>query len=232
MRSQIFSLGVAGLVAASFVSFSAHANSRGIDGRSGKQGPTCMASGCHATNSNPISPTVELDGPRSLTAGATGNYTLIIRNGAAVKAGMNVAVSDNGGTLNAGGPDQKILNGELTHSAPKDFNSTSQEARFDFSLVAPATAGNITIYASGNSANGNANNPGDSSATTTLSVEIKSATSNPDAGTGNPDAGTGNPGGGNGDGDKGDDGGCAAAGGPPMVLLLALIAARLRRRRA
>ena len=225
MRSQRFSLGVAGVLAASLFSLTAHANSTGITQRSGKQGATCMAAGCHNTNPSPDAPTVRIDGPTTLTAGSTGNYTLVISGGPAVKAGLNVAVSDNGGTLNKVGTDVKVVSGELTHTAPKPF--TSGEARFDFTLVAPTTNRTVTLYASGNSVNGDANLTGDHATSVTLDVQVTGgSTGSPDGGT--PDAGTDNPG----TGGKEDDGGCSAAGGAPMVLLLALVAARMRRRSA
>lgn len=223
MRSQLYSLGVASLLAASFVSFSAQANSNGITGRSGKQSLTCMTAGCHATNPSPTAPTVALEGPTTLAAGATGTYSIIITGGPAVKAGMNVAVSDNGGAL-AAGADTKLVGVELTHTAAKAFDNNV--AKFDFTLVAPATAGTVTLFGSGNSTNGNNANVGDNAVAATRTIQITGG-STPDAGT--PDAG---PGGGNGDGDAdADDGGCSAAGGAPMVLLLALVAAHLRRRR-
>ncbi|MBN1205967.1 MAG: hypothetical protein JXB05_13705 [Myxococcaceae bacterium] len=207
MQSQRFSLGIAGLVAACLFSLSAHANSTGITQMSGKQGPTCMQAGCHGTNASALTSTVELTGPASLVAGSSGNYSLVIRGGPAVKAGMNVA-TDNG-TLQAGGADQQLVQGELTHKAAKAF--ANNEARFDFSLVAPITPGTVTLYASGNSVNGDGKSDGDRAESKTLSITVTAAAP------------------GNG-GDEEDDGGCAAAGGAPMVLLLGLIAARLRRR--
>lgn len=205
------------MLAACLFSAPAHANLNGIVARSGKQGAgaeqTCMAAGCHSVNPSAATPTVELTGPTTLAAGATGNYTLIIRGGAAVKAGMNVAVSSNGGTLNTTGGDLKALAGELTHTAPKDF--ANNEARFDFTLVAPSAAGTSKLFASGNSTNGNGTNEGDRSASTTLDIQI-TGSSQPDAGM--PDGGT--------DPGKGEDGGgCSAAGGAPLLALLALIAA-------
>jgi uncharacterized protein (TIGR03382 family) len=225
MRAQRNILGVASLMAACFFSFSAQANLNGITARSGKQGQNCMASGCHATNPSPTAPTVQLQGPTTLTAGTTGNYTLVITGGPAVKAGMNVAVSNGGGTLNAG-VGSKVAASELTHSAPKDF--ANNEARFDFTLVAPSSAGSVVMYASGNSTNGNGANTGDNAVSTQITIQVTGGGS-PDAGTGNPDAG----GGGGGDGDGEDDGGCgcAGAGAAPMAMLVALIAANLRRRR-
>lgn len=223
MRLQRFSLGVAGVLAASFFSLTAYANSTGINGRSGKQGVTCMDSACHGANPSSAIPTVELTGPSTLAAGETGNYSLTITGGPGVKAGMNVAVSDNGGTLAKSGTDLKVLAGELTHTAPKAF--TSGQVRFDFSLVAPASSRTVTLYASGNSVNNDANNTLDHSASTTLDVQITGSVSPPDGGT--PDAGTDN----NPPPDTNDKGGCAAAGGAPMALLLAFVAERLLRRR-
>jgi uncharacterized protein (TIGR03382 family) len=214
MQSQRFFLHAAGVLTVCLFSVSAHANLNGIAQRSGKQGgaQTCMAAGCHNVNPSAETPTVELTGPTTLEAGATGNYTLIIRGGAAVQGGMNVAVSNNGGTLNPGAG-LKTLAGEVTHTAPKNF--TNNEVRFDFTLVAPAAAGTSKLFASGNSTNGNGSNDGDRSASTTLDVQITGG-SQPDAGM--PDGGT--------DPGKGeDDGGCSAAGGAPLLALLALIAA-------
>lgn len=215
MQSQRFFLHAAGVLTVCLFSVSAHANLNGIAQRSGKQGAaqTCMAAGCHNVNPSIAIPTVELTGPATLEAGATGTYKLIIRGGAAMKGGMNVAVSNNGGTLNPVGGDLKILAGELTHTAPKSF--TGNELSFDFTLVAPASAGTSKLFASGNSTNDNGSNDGDRSASTTLDIQITGG-SQPDAGM--PDGGT--------DPGKGeDDGGCSAAGGAPLLALLALIAA-------
>jgi uncharacterized protein (TIGR03382 family) len=225
MRVQRNILGITTLVAACFLSFSAQANLNGITGRSSKQGQNCMASGCHATNPSPTAPTVTLQGPTTLEAGATGNYTLVITGGPAVKGGMNVAVSNNGGTLNAGAG-LRVAAGELTHTAPKDF--VNNEVRFDFSLVAPSTAGSVMMYASGNSTNGNGANTGDNAVSTQLTIQVTGGSGTPDAGTGTPDAG----GGGGGDGDDEGGCGCTGAGAAPMAVLLAMVAASLRRRRS
>jgi uncharacterized protein (TIGR03382 family) len=220
MQSQCFFLGAAGVLVACLYSVPAHANLSGIVNRTGKQGSaqTCMAAGCHNVNQSNLVPTLELSGPTTLAAGATGTYTLIIRGGPAVKAGMNVAVSNNGGTLNKVGGDLKVLSGELTHTAPKDF--ANNEARFDFTLVAPAAAGTTRLFASGNSTNGNGNNEGDNAVTMSWDIQI-TGSQQPDAGM-PPDPGGGNDG----------DGGCSAAGGAPLLALLALIAAAGLGRRA
>jgi hypothetical protein len=200
------SLGLAGVVAACLLSVSAHAFSTGISGRSGKQGVTCM-NGCHGANApSPLMPTVELTGPAMLAPGATGDYALIIRGGPAREGGLNVAVSDNGGTLAGTGTDTKILAGELTHTSPKTFPA-SGELRFDFRLTAPDTVGTVTLYGTGNSVNDNGTNAGDQAASDTLEIQVGEA-SKPEE----------------------EDKGCAAAGGPPLGLLLVLLARTLRRR--
>jgi uncharacterized protein (TIGR03382 family) len=214
MRMQRFSLGIAGVLAVFFFSFSAHANKIGITGFSGKGGAAATCSGgCHGVNASSLIPTVELTGPTSLNTGATGNYTLIIRNGPGVKGGMNVAVSSTTATLSNVGTDLRVANRELTHTAPKAF--TANEVRFDFTLVAPPAAGTITLYASGNSTDDGNTSDGDRSVSITKDVQINAETTNPDPV----------------DPPK-DEGGCAAAGGGPFVLLVGLVAARLRRRRS
>ncbi|WP_426755237.1 MXAN_6652 family MXYO-CTERM-anchored protein [Myxococcus sp. Y35] len=205
MRSYLASLGVAGVVSACLVSGSALASSAGMIGRSGKDGASLTCAECHTGGSG--TPTVTIDGPTTLAPGATGNYALIIRGGPASGAGYNVAVSDTNATLNATSGSRKER-GELTHTTTKRF--TNGEARFDFTLVAPATPGTITLYGAGNSVNDNGlDGQGDSSAATTLNINVS------------------NSGGGDDDG-----GGCAAAGGVPLLgAALVLLGTRLRRRR-
>ncbi|KFE68843.1 MXAN_6652 family MXYO-CTERM-anchored protein [Hyalangium minutum] len=223
MQLQKLSLGVAGVMAAFFFSSSALANSTGMTGRSGKTtGQTCM-SGCHGTMAASAAPTVTLEGPATLEAGATGSYKLTISGGPGVKGGLNVAASS--GTVGVVGSDVKVQGGELTHSAAKAF--TSGAVSFDFTFKAPAAAGTATLYASGNSTNGDGTWDGDNAVAITKPITVTAA-SVPDAGTGTPDAGNGN---GDGDGDD-DDSGCSAVGGAPLLALLGLLAAAGLRRRS
>lgn len=226
MQLRKLSLGVAGAMAAFFFSAQAQAYSTGQTDHSGKTAnKTCM-SGCHGTNpGSATAPSVTLEGPETLAAGATGTYKLTITGGPAGKGGLNVAAS--GGTFGVVGSDVKVLSGELTHSAAKAF--TSGAVSFDFTFKAPAAAGTATLYASGNSTNGDGTWDGDRSTSITKAITVTAA-SVPDAGTGTPDAGNGN---GNGDGDGDDDeGGCSAVGGAPLLALLGLLAAAGLRRRS
>jgi len=196
MRASLRTLGV---VSVCLLSTPVLANSTGITGQSGKDGATCNT--CHTGGA---APTVEISGPTTLAPNATGQYTLIIKGGAANVGGFNVAVDNTAAALQAGAGVKK-MGSELTHSEAKAF--ANGEARFDFSLVAPAS-GTVKIFGTGNSANKDFNSTGDRSAATTLSVTVSA--------------------------DEGEDEskGCSATGGAPM-LLLALASAtltRLRRR--
>jgi hypothetical protein len=199
----------AGVLTVCLMSAPALANSAGITGYSGKSSATCTT--CHAAGA--AMPTVQISGPTTLEAGATGQYTFIIKGGPGVKGGFDVAVDNAAASLTAGTGSKKV-GSELTHSVPKAFSAG--EVRFDFSLVAPAAGGTVMIFGTGNSVNGDGveNVVGDSSATTSLSVLVNAPATNP--------------------GTNEDEGGCSSIGGAPVMLLSLLAGARtlLRRRRA
>jgi MYXO-CTERM domain-containing protein len=203
MRSILPSVGA---VAVCLVAGSAFANSTGISGRSGKQSVSCTASGCHGGGAS--TPTVTLEGPTALTAGQTGSYAVIITGGPGAKAGMNVATE--GGTLTAGSG-SKTMSSELVHALPKTFANGS--ARFDFSLVAPATNGTVKLFAAGNSVNGDNAATGDAHANATLDITVTGGTDPvvPDK--------------------EEDGGGCSAAAGAPAALVAVFAALAARRRK-
>ncbi|WP_375758223.1 MXAN_6652 family MXYO-CTERM-anchored protein [Corallococcus exercitus] len=187
----------------------AFATSTGITGNSSKDGATCNT--CH---NGGAAPTVELEGPTTLEKGATGQYTFIIRGGAAKTGGVDIAVDNTGASLVAG-TGMKKLGSELTHSAPQAFTGT--ELRFNFSLVAPATDVTLNLFGAGNSANADQKSDGDRAAATKLSIKV---------GNGSPvaeDPGK----------DEGEDsGGCTAASSAPVwALVLAGLPLAVRRRR-
>ncbi|WPB75151.1 MXAN_6652 family MXYO-CTERM-anchored protein [Archangium violaceum] len=195
------SYAAAGVLTACLLSAPAFANSAGMTGNSGKSAATC--SSCHTGGS---APTVTLTGPSSLAAGATGQYKLTITGGPGLRGGFNVAVDNTAASLEPGTGSKKQSN-ELTHTAPKP--AASGAITFDFSLVAPPSAGTVKIFAAGNSVNGDNNSTGDGAATTSLTVNV----------TGNNEP-------------QEEEGGCSSAGGAP-VLAFALTTglALLRRRR-
>ncbi|MFE8595703.1 MXAN_6652 family MXYO-CTERM-anchored protein [Archangium violaceum] len=195
------SYAAAGVLTACLLSAPAFANATGATGYSGKSAATCST--CHTGGS---APTVTLTGPTSLAAGATGQYTLTITGGPGLRGGFDVAVDNTAASLEPGTGSKKQSN-ELTHTTPKP--AASGAITFDFSLVAPPSAGTVKIFAAGNSVNGNGTEAGDASATTTLTVNV----------TGNNEP-------------QEEEGGCSSAGGAP-VLAFALTTglALLRRRR-
>lgn len=190
-----------GVLSACLLSAPAFAESPGKTGYSGKSGATCTA--CHSGGS---ATTVELTGPTSLAAGATGQYKLTISGGPGVKGGMNVAVDNTAASLEPGTDTRKASN-ELTHKAPKPASGGT--ITFDFTMVAPPSAGTVKLFAAGNSVNGNGAESGDMSATTSLSVNVTGSNEPED-----------------------EKGGCSSTGGAP-VLAFALAAGMplLRRRR-
>ncbi|TSC24478.1 hypothetical protein FOF48_25805 [Corallococcus sp. Z5C101001] len=189
----------------------AFATSTGITGQSGKDGVTCST--CHKGGEMP---TVVLEGPTTLEPGATGQYTFIIRGGAAKTGGVGIAVDSTAANLQAG-TGMKKLGNELTHTAPQAFTGT--ELRFNFSLVAPSTDVTLTVFGAGNSTNADQGSDGDRAASTKLSVKVGNGSPVVDPVPG-------------GEGDGG--GGCTAASSAPVwaLALMALpLAARRRRQR-
>ena len=154
----------------------AQASSGGVTGRSGKSAAmTCV--GCHAVTG--AAPTVTLEGPASLTAGSTGNvYTLRITGGPAVKAGMNVAVSGTAAVLRPVALNTQKIGAELTHLAGGKLFAAGV-AEFLFTLDAPAAAGSVTIFASGQSCNGTGSTGGDHQGLATKMVSISPPANTP-----------------------------------------------------
>lgn len=109
---------------------------------------------CHG-QSNAVS--VVIDGPASLAPGATGNYTVTITGGPLAKAGTNIAASS--GTLASADNFLQLISGELTHTSPK--TPANSKVTFSFKYTAPLATGTVTLYANGNSVNGNNQSSGD-----------------------------------------------------------------------
>lgn len=138
------------VVASSFLFYSF---STGITGKTKKNGQGCT---CH--NSSPsTSVNVVIDGPSQLNTGETGNYTVTITGGTLTRGGTNIAAS--AGTLIAG-TGLQLLSEELTHTSP--MAPSNNAVTFSFQFTAPATAGNVTLFANGNSVNFNGSSSGDS----------------------------------------------------------------------
>lgn len=186
---------------------------------------------CNRCHSGEETPTVTLRGPTKLAVGATGLFSVEISGGAGTVGGLNVATDlsaahlvPGADTQNPLGPGFKKLN-EVTHVQAKAFSNG--KVSFDFSVIAPATPGQFTLNAAGNSTNGDNTSLGDKAAATSLLVQIVSSLDASDAGTGpidsgTPDSGTQNQGGSDtasGDRDA-QHGGCASAPVAPVGAIL------------
>ena len=119
----------------------------GIVGMTRKNGFGCT---CHNLNPNP-SVQVFVTGPGLVLAGSTNSYTLTVVGGPAVKGGFNVAPGH--GRLNATTSEEKLISGELTHTAPKSFFRDT--VSWTFSYQAPPSPGYDTIFSVAQSVNGN-----------------------------------------------------------------------------
>jgi Secretion system C-terminal sorting domain len=129
------------------VSILLFANSTGISGTTKKNNN--LGCWCHGTSPT-VSVSVNIIGPDTLAPGATGNYELTISGGPLVRAGTDIAASS--GTLKPVSSDLHLLSGDLTHSSPKA--PSNGMVTFQFKYTAPSSAGTQTLYANGNSVNG------------------------------------------------------------------------------
>ena len=118
-------------------------------------------------------------------AGSEIEYQLLISGGAMENpasprpaGGVGISASDGVLGLLAGATDLRIDNSdetanrnELTHTEPKSPNE-NDEVVFEFNWEAPTTPMTVTLYAVGNSVDGNGNTIGDGAKATTLVVQI------------------------------------------------------------
>jgi glucose/arabinose dehydrogenase len=158
-------------------SASADASRFGRDGFSGNpltnSGATCTA--CHAPGAT--SPTVSITGPQELDAGTIAEYTVTITGGPGVSAGLGVSSSGAAGSFQAVGDDVHVVQGELSHRQPKAFAKGT--ASFRFRWRAPAWNGPVTLYAAGNSSNGQLDLLGDGIGARQLTVTVRNGTGGP-----------------------------------------------------
>ena len=154
------------------------ANRAGITGRS-EMG--CAGAGCHSGGTKP---TLHLQLPGTVATGQTVEGALHIigaQPGARVPgAGANLRAT--AGMLADGGDGTlKAILGELTHNAaPVAFDGDT--ATFNFLFTAPAVPGDVTIFASGNSVNGDFIPTGDDFQTASAAITVTSGVVGPDMG--------------------------------------------------
>ena len=142
----------------------------GRDGFSGNpdtnNGSNCTA--CHQPGA--ATPNVSISGPSSVPAGSINRYTLTIQGGPGVTAGVGVSTENDAGTLININDELRQISSELSHTQPADFSGGSKT--FEFDWTAPAYSDDITLYAAGNSSNGQLNLLGDGIDTDTLTISV------------------------------------------------------------
>ena len=155
----------------------AEASLYGRDGFSGNpgtnNGATCAA--CHAPGA--AAPRVTITGPQVLDAGTIADYTVTISGGPGATGGLGVSSSDGFGDFEATGTDVHVVGGELSHTQPKAFSQG--EVSFGFRWRAPAHNGPVTLYAAGNSSNGQLNLLGDGIGLQQLLVTVQNGSDEP-----------------------------------------------------
>ena len=129
----------------------------GITGRTYRTG----GEGCSCHGSTPT-PTVIVSflNADSVAVGQTKAIRIKIQGGSAIKGGFNVAVFN--GVLNVNttsDPNVQKIGSELTHTQPKNF--LGDTVSWTINYTAPNSAGWDTLYACGNSTNGNGTSSGD-----------------------------------------------------------------------
>ncbi len=152
-------------------SATANASAGGRSGFSGdpatNSGTTCTV--CHAPDGAAV-PQVGIAGPELMEAGTTSDFYVIMVGGPAVTAGVGLSVGDGHGTLAPYDSDTHLLDGELTHTAPKPFGPGY--ATFVFRYTAPNYDTDVTLFAAGNSTNGSLGLSGDGIGTTSHNITI------------------------------------------------------------
>jgi len=130
-----------------------YARQNGITGRTKKFNAGC--NDCHGANAT-TSVTVMIMGPDTIEVNQTANYSVMIMGGPAIKGGTNIAVSN--GTLTGISASLKKVSDELTHVSPTSFSGGMLEFQFTYKAT---TTGTQTVFATGNSVNGNGQSSGD-----------------------------------------------------------------------
>jgi hypothetical protein len=135
-------------------------------GRTGASG-IAPAHTCNACHSGGADPTVTLYGPDSVMTGVPATYTLTITGGAGVVGGVDVAVDDTSAALGVASPGTRLAAGEVVHSQPLGFEGGYLSV--ELTLTAQH-AGTLTLYAAGNSCDGDRTRFGDRAGFATQAV--------------------------------------------------------------
>lgn len=156
-RSAALFVGACVVALAFLSSIPIAANQFGRTEATRKNGTGCNGAGCHGTfPSSAVQ--VFISGPDTVVVGQSAIYTVSISGGPAKDGGTNIAASK--GILSPVDTLLKEFRGELTHERPTPFPQTGS-LQFRFRYTAPLAAGLDTIFANGNSVNGDRQPTGD-----------------------------------------------------------------------
>jgi hypothetical protein len=132
-----------------------YANESGRTGRTLKTS-SAGCGGCHGSSSN-AEVVVSINGPDTVNAGQTMQYSLSVTKPSKTGAGLDIAVRQ--GTLNPVSSNIHLSNGELTHN--NNIAMTNGTATVQFNYTAPATPGIDTIWSTGLATNSDGSTSGD-----------------------------------------------------------------------
>ncbi len=179
----------------------------GVTGYSGKPyngvSETCTTN-CHAKGG--AAPTLTITVPASVVAGSTNAVTVVVA-GTKPRTSFNAAFSDGVKTIKGTNTDTPLPKEEPTEIAAKVPPPNGATGTYDFTFIAPPSAGTITMWVAGMAASGNGTN-GDGVANAVRTITVTGGTTT-DAGV---DSGPGTDAGGS-DAGAGSDGAAPPPGG-------------------
>lgn len=128
------------------------------DGRTGRTRKTSTSGcgGCHGSSAT-TDVSALLNGPDTVTAGTTRQFTLTVSKASKTGAGLDIATRN--GVLAPVSTNIHLANGELTHN--NNIPMTSGSATVQFNYTAPALQGTDTLLATGLATNSDGNSSGD-----------------------------------------------------------------------
>lgn len=162
-RSLVASTVVLSMSVASTVAL---ANTGGVAGYTGK--PTASApqgESCNQCHSGGTAPQVSLNGPSSLMAGQTSEYTLVVTTSA--RAAGGVAATDGVVLTPIAGGGLRDSFGELVQNGTTNGTTT-----YRFNVTAPATGSSIRLWAVGLAAGGSTGTAGDRAMHITRDISV------------------------------------------------------------
>ncbi len=138
-----------------FISITLYSNPDGRTGRTLKTS-TSGCGGCHGSSAT-TDVSVLLNGPDTVTAGTTRQFSLTISKPSKLGAGLDIATRS--GVLAPVSSNIHLANGELTHNF--DIPMTSGSVTVQFNYTAPATPLTDTLWATGLATNSDGGTGGD-----------------------------------------------------------------------